>query len=581
MGESRTEGRRRGSIVLVVVVAAAVLGALAQPAAQADVTAVQGSAMDYIANVSLFGGPFVERGPAGTIGCDPGGPNPGPGGTPTEACNITVELPADGGSDTADSVGATARYGPAIIFSHGGAQLNTQGSLGAGGSVTTTATINNINTSQGEVLTAQSAVSTCSASEAGGVTASTTITNGVVQTSEGNPDVDGDEVTVAVPTNPPVGLTIPGQIEGVGDSFEYIFNEQVTNPDGSITVHAAHLRLLGPTAVGDVFIGRSECGITATGGGTTTTGGGGNTTTTGGGGNTTTTGGGNTTTTGGANTTTTGGTGGGGVTQLSGGAYGFFTSISLFNGPKSDRGPDPTVNLPAGGSATPITASKPDAIAEYGPATIFSSGPLEVSTQGTTGANGSVRSSARVQNVNRSGEEVLTIADTTSNCTADATGETGSTRIVGGRLETSRGDPEVDGDETVVDLPADPAPNTSFNGTLEDVGDTFRVVLNEHVTSDGSITVNAAHMYLLGPTAVGDLIIGQSRCATTATGGGGGNNPGGGGTGAGSTTRTTARTGIAVLRWLQLALALVAIGWATHWSGQRRPFTPERPRGLP
>ncbi len=51
-------------------------------------------------------------------------------------------------------------------------------------------------------------------------------------------------------------------IEGVGDSFRYVFNEHVRNLDGSLTVQAAHLYLLGPTAVGDLFIGTVECGVT-------------------------------------------------------------------------------------------------------------------------------------------------------------------------------------------------------------------------------------------------------------------------------------------------------------------------------
>jgi len=75
----------------------------------------------------------------------------------------------------------------------------------------------------------------------------------------------------------------------------------------------------------------------------------------------------------------------------------------------------------------------------------------------------------------------------------------------------------VDGDETFVDVPASPARNTIFEGKLEDVGDTFKYVFNEQIVANGAITVNAAHQYLLGPTAVGELIIGQSRCATTAT----------------------------------------------------------------
>ena len=39
-----------------------------------------------------------------------------------------------------------------------------------------------------------------------------------------------------------------------------MFNEQIANPDGSITVNAAHEYLLGPTAVGDMVIGSSTCG---------------------------------------------------------------------------------------------------------------------------------------------------------------------------------------------------------------------------------------------------------------------------------------------------------------------------------
>lgn len=48
------------------------------------------------------------------------------------------------------------------------------------------------------------------------------------------------------------------------------------------------------------------------------------------------------------------------------------------------------------------------------------------------------------------------------------------------------------------------------------MGDTFKYVFNEQVVANGAITVNADHQYLLGPTAVGEFIIGQSRCATTA-----------------------------------------------------------------
>ncbi|MGI9121128.1 MAG: hypothetical protein ACR2G7_13585 [Acidimicrobiales bacterium] len=208
---------------------------------------------------------------------------------------------------------------------------------------------------------------------------------------------------------------------------------------------------------------------------------------------------------------------------LSGGAYGFYTNVSLFGGPSVPMGPSPEVTMPEGGSATPVAASEPKAIAQYGPATIFSSNTLDVRTQGTAG---SVTSSATVQNVNASMNEVFTAATASSTCTADASGASGSAKIAGGKLTVSLG-PDLDEtatDDTVVDVPADPAPNTAIEGKIENVGDSFRYVFNEQIMEDeGSITVNAGHLYLLGPIALGEAIVGQSRCSTTAsaTGGGG------------------------------------------------------------
>ncbi|HEV2070393.1 MAG TPA: hypothetical protein VGR26_11410, partial [Acidimicrobiales bacterium] len=64
---------------------------------------------------------------------------------------------------------------------------------------------------------------------------------------------------------------IEGQIETVGDRFRYVFNEQVENDDGSFTVYAAHLYLLGPFATGDLLIGESTCGVNTAQATTTTT----------------------------------------------------------------------------------------------------------------------------------------------------------------------------------------------------------------------------------------------------------------------------------------------------------------------
>lgn len=205
------------------------------------------------------------------------------------------------------------------------------------------------------------------------------------------------------------------------------------------------------------------------------------------------------------------------VTAVKGSAYGYFSRVSLFGGAPADRGPAPTVTLPPGGSAVPITATAATGDARYGPGIIFTSGPITVSTQGTTGPSGSVTTSTSIQNINTSRVEVFTAAAASSTCTASQAGVSGSTTITNGTLQTSDGNPDVSGDETVVAIPSNPAPNTTYNGTLNSTGDTFRYVFNEQtVNPDGSLTVSAGHLYLIGPTAVGNLLVGQSVCGVTA-----------------------------------------------------------------
>ena len=129
------------------------------------------------------------------------------------------------------------------------------------------------------------------------------------------------------------------------------------------------------------------------------------------------------------------------VTAVSGSAYGYFSSVSLFGGPPNTRGPAPTVTLPPGGSAVPVTATAATTTVTYGPATVFSSGPLTVSTQGTIGAGGSVTSSVDIQTVNRGGSEVFTATNLSGSCTASGAGASGATTITNGRLRTSEGNP--------------------------------------------------------------------------------------------------------------------------------------------
>ena len=202
------------------------------------------------------------------------------------------------------------------------------------------------------------------------------------------------------------------------------------------------------------------------------------------------------------------------VTQVEGSAYGYFASVSLFGGPPGVRGPSPAVTLAPDASNSPQSATQATGLVQFGPAILFSSGPLNVTTVGTTGPGGSVTSTATVGPVNTSQQEVFTAANLSSTCTANEAGVTGSTTVTGGTLVVSEGNPDVEGDETIVQIPVNPDPNTTYNGVIEGVGDSFRAVFNEQIVdpADGSLTVNAYHLYLLGPTAVGELIVGQVVC---------------------------------------------------------------------
>lgn len=215
------------------------------------ITSVVGSAFGYsVPNLTIFGG------------APPGAPIP-----PTPS--VTLANDASNSPQTADAERGLARFGAATIFSSRAIKVHTEGSRGVGGSVASSADVQNVNASGVELLTASDLQSSCTAT-AGGVTASTNVVGGVVQTSQGDPDVGGDETNVAVPPNPAPNTVVPGALETVGDRFRYVFNEQVVNPDGSITVYAVHLQLLGPTAVGDVYVGGVTCGVGGTGGTSTT-----------------------------------------------------------------------------------------------------------------------------------------------------------------------------------------------------------------------------------------------------------------------------------------------------------------------
>jgi uncharacterized protein YegP (UPF0339 family) len=211
-----------------------------------------------------------------------------------------------------------------------------------------------------------------------------------------------------------------------------------------------------------------------------------------------------------------------------GGACGYFTDISLFGGPAERRGcgqtvppgnprsASPVVALPPEGSGAAIVAAEEKgALAQYGPAVLFGgraapgsmggppSGPIAVSTKGTT----SVTSSSSVQNV---GAGPVSAASLRSTCTASKAGAKGSASVTTGVVITAfdaNGNPK-----TTVKIPAKPPVNHTVTGKV-DTGDRFKAVFNEQKKAkDGTLTVVALHLYLLGPTALGEVVVAESHC---------------------------------------------------------------------
>lgn len=231
---------------------------------------------------------------------------------------------------------------------------------------------------------------------------------------------------------------------------------------------------------------------------------------------------------------------------VSGSAFGHYTNVGLFGGPQGANGPAPMVTLPGNGADPALVATEPSAQAVYGPAKIFGgrwppnlaaappSGPISVSVKGKPGPDGSVTSTADIMlfpaplPVQCDGEpggstnctapggfgpNPPTEGDSLhSECTASASGTTGTTRLVNAILATAT-DPEGDpiNEEPV---PENPPVNYTRTGQLTNVGDNFKIVYNEQIREpNGALTVNAVHMSLLGPIAVGEQILGQVRCS--------------------------------------------------------------------
>ncbi len=200
------------------------------------------------------------------------------------------------------------------------------------------------------------------------------------------------------------------------------------------------------------------------------------------------------------------------VATVSGEAFGYSAEVGFFSNPPESDGPTPIVTLPAGGSSL-LSETEESTFVQFGPAVILESGEVTVTTEGSTGAAGAVAGTTSMAEIVAGG---FTADLATSACTATETGVTATTTIENGEVFSAE-DPEDDEDDTVTEVPLNPAPNTSYEGTAAGIGDEFEIVVNEQIINeDGSITVNAVHVNFLGPLAVGELIIGQATCGAVA-----------------------------------------------------------------
>lgn len=210
---------RRGGVLALTAVAALLAGVAPAVAAPGD-----GSAFGLTVNVTLTGQPAVHVGPlaaANTAG-------------PTTSTVASATVP---GIVTTGVINASATKDP-----------NT-------GAVTSMASTANVGLPLLAALGSVSATAikaTCTATQSG-ETGTTTLTNATLGSLG------------ALAANPAKNTTIQINLPVVGNVATLILNEQISNADGSLTVNAFHLHLLGGSGVGsigsgDVIISSATCG---------------------------------------------------------------------------------------------------------------------------------------------------------------------------------------------------------------------------------------------------------------------------------------------------------------------------------
>ena len=291
--------RRLSPAMALTIVCSAVLIGLGQGPGAANhlshVTAVKASSFNYYTDVSLFGGPKMRRGFGQQVCVSENNPSGCvPASEAESSSSPSVQCPPGGGTVGAtDSNGARGVYGPATIFGgkwpatndvappSGPLTSKANCLLGAGGHATSSTLVKLMpagsrwfppgsSTSEphpGGVgpgpFIADKVTSSCTANADGTFTTAVSFVNGILETRY-DPNTQEPVETEPIPASPPPNYTREGTIDHVGDRWRIVLNEQTNNPDGSRTVVAAHMYLLGPTAVGDMFVGSTTCGLTRT-----------------------------------------------------------------------------------------------------------------------------------------------------------------------------------------------------------------------------------------------------------------------------------------------------------------------------
>jgi len=263
--------------VPLVAVGTVAAGVLAVTAAPAQASVEQTYACAYRTNVFLFSGGYT------TQGCPPQTDS----GATANSLSPAATLPAAGGNIMlTDADGARAIYhGVANFFSspydpadnlHNSGKLDVWVAGGSGG-VQAVAKAETVGPSPFWTRSPSSAAPWAEPAKSGssydGTTGyveakcqgsgssevgTVTIKNGYVDTITGSNGYPTQ--TVAVPNPTPINYRVDYVMENVGDSGYIIFNEQIANADGTLTVNGAHMYMQGPFALGDVIIAQVTCG---------------------------------------------------------------------------------------------------------------------------------------------------------------------------------------------------------------------------------------------------------------------------------------------------------------------------------